>query len=219
MMDVFALIKQERFIALIRHVSCTVMEDVVKALYAGGIRIVEVTFNPSDPQTMNHTSNAIKIAIQGGMITGAGTVLSVRDADAAYEAGACFIVSPNTNHNVVKRTKKLKMLSIPGAYTPNEIVNAYNLGADIVKIFPVLPHQIDYIKVITSSLSHIPFMITGGINPDTIAEFLNSSAIAVAAGASIIKPELVNNKNWNEISRLAEMHLTPIQSLKGKQNV
>lgn len=104
------------------------------------------------------------------------------------------------------------MLAIPGAYTPSEIVKAYKLGADMVKIFPVLPHQIDYVKVVSSPLSHIAFMVTGGVNQDTAADFLNAGAVAVAAGASIIKPELVSQKNWNEISRLAEAHVMTIKN-------
>ena len=211
MMDAFSLIKQQRFIVLARHVSAGAMEDVVKALYKGGIRILEITFDPCDPDTLRNTSKAIKTSIAGGMMTGAGTVLTVVEAEAAHAAGARFIVSPNTNAQVIRRTKELKMLSIPGAYTPSEIVNAHELGADIVKIFPVLPDQLDYIKVVTSPLSHIAFMVTGGINPDTVAGFLNAGAVAVAAGAAIIKPELVRDKNWEEISKLSRMHLDAIK--------
>ncbi len=206
-MDALALIEQQRFIALARHVDVEVMEDVVKALYKGGIRILEIAFDPCDPDTLVKTSQTIKISIAGGMLTGAGTVLTVAGVEAAHAAGARFIVSPNTNAPIVKRTKDLNMLSIPGAYTPSEIVNASELGADIVKIFPILPDQLDYIKVVTTPLSHIKFMVTGGINPGNVAGFLNAGAVAVLAGASIIKPALVCAKNWEEISRLAKMHL------------
>ena len=210
-MDILSFIKQERFIALARHVGTDIIADVAKALYAGGIRILEITFDPGDPDTLKNTAGSIRIAAGTGMLIGAGTVLTVDAAVAAYEAGAAFIVSPNTDEKVIAKTKELNMLSIPGAYTPTEIVNAHEIGADIVKIFPVLPHQLDYVKVVSSPLSHINFMVTGGINPGNAADFLKSGAVAVAAGASIIKTELVRNKNWNEISRLAEEHLLAIK--------
>lgn len=210
-MDSFSVIKKERFIALARHVNLEIIADVAKALYAGGIRILEITFDPSDPDTLKKTAEAIKISIAAGMLTGAGTVLTVDAVEAACAAGAEFIVSPNADEDVISRTKELNMLSIPGTYTPTEIVRAKKIGADIVKIFPVLSHQLDYIKVVTSPLSHIDFMITGGINPDNVAAFLNTGAIAVAAGASIIRQDLLQDKNWQGISRLAEAHLMSIK--------
>lgn len=206
-MDALSFIKQERFIALARHVPLEAMPELVRALHHGGVRILEVTFDPCDPETLLKTRKAIEITRDSGMLAGAGTVLSVEMAEAAHAAGASFALSPDTNAQVIRRTKELGMLSIPGAYTPTEIVNAYALGADIVKLFPILPHQVDYVKVVMSPLAHIPFMVTGGVNPDTAAAFLAAGALAVAAGASLTKPDLLRSKNWAEISRIANLHM------------
>ena len=92
------------------------------------------------------------------------------------------------------------MLSIPGAYTPTEIVNAYDMGADIVKIFPVAPHEVGYLRNVMSPLSHIPFIPTGGINPDTVEEFLKTGAVAVAAGATIVTKDLAEQGDWETIT-------------------
>jgi 2-dehydro-3-deoxyphosphogluconate aldolase / (4S)-4-hydroxy-2-oxoglutarate aldolase len=216
-MDIFEIIKCERFIALTRHVNVDVMEELVKALYEGGIRVLEITFNPSDNNTLTKTAACIAKAVESDMLVGAGTVLNTVMVEAAHKAGAKFIVSPNTDAEVIKRTKELDMLSMPGAYTPCEIVRAHELGADLVKIFPVLPQQVDYVKVVSGPLSHIKFMVTGGINPETAPIFLEAGATVVAAGASIIKPELVHDRKWQEITKLAAAHIKAIKD--GVKNV
>lgn len=211
-MNMFELLQKEKFIALARHVAVADIGDVAQALYAGGLQILEITFDPSDPDTIPKTARAIELALKSGMIVGAGTVLGAEMVDAAHQAGAHFIVSPNTDELVIRRTKELELFSVPGAYTPTEIVRAHSLGANLVKIFPVLPHEVDYVKVVTSPLSHIRFMVTGGITPETIPAFLNAGATAVAAGASLIRSDLVSCKKWNEITHLAQQHRAAIES-------
>lgn len=217
MMDTFEIIKRERFIVLARHINIDVMEELIKALYEGGIRVLEITFDPSDNDTLAKTAACVAKALESKMLVGAGTVLNTAMVEVAYKAGAKFIVSPNTDIKVIRGTKELNMLSIPGAYTPSEIVRAHEFGADLVKIFPVLAYQVDYIKVVTGPLSHINFMVTGGINSETAPLFLEAGASVVAAGASIIKPELVHAKKWREITMLAAAHQKAIKS--GVENV
>lgn len=213
-MDLFNFIKQEKFIALARFVPPEAMEKVAEALYNGGVRLFEIPFNPSRKNTIEETKESIKAARRaagGKLAIGAGTVVSIDFLEAAYEAGASFIVSPNTNINIISRTKELGLLSIPGAYTPTEIQSAYDAGADIVKVFPITVNDIPYLKNIMTPLSHIPFITTGGVNQDTAAAFLEAGAIAVAAGASIVKPELVREGNYAEITRLAKMHIDSVK--------
>ena len=206
-------IKKHRFIAILRNIEPCYVRNVAKALYDGGIRIFEVTFNPSSSTTVNDTKkmiSEINSMYKEDIMVGAGTVLTTEFAQAAYEAGAKFIVSPCTDENVISYTKNHGMISIPGAYTPTEIVNAYNLGADIVKIFPVAPDETGYLKNIISPLSHIPFIVTGGINPDTIEEFLKFNPIAVAAGVTIVTNELARDGEWDKITQNAKNHLIRI---------
>ena len=210
-MSIRSLIEKERFIALARHVPLADIAGLVKALEDGGIRLLEITFDPCDPDTLRTTQKAIKTAVSAGMATGAGTVLSVEAVEAACDAGAQFIVSPNTDEQVMARTKELGRLSIPGAFTPTEIVKAHQMGADIVKVFPVLPHQLDYVKVLTGPLPHIPIMVTGGVNPGNAADFINAGATAVAAGATIVSPAALRARDWRQITERARAHVDAIR--------
>lgn len=197
-----------------RHIACADIKDVIEALYAGGVRIVEITFDPSKDDTIKDVAKSFQIAreMYGDKIcVGAGTVLSKKYAEAAYNASAEFIVSPCTDKRIIAYTKEHGMLSMPGAYSPTEIMNAYGMGADIVKIFPVLPDNIDYLKTIMSPLSHIPFVPTGGINPKTIKEFLNTGAIAVAAGATIVNTTIIKNKQFEIITQSVKEHINGIK--------
>ena len=203
------MIQKHRFIAILRHIPLHTIEGVTRALYKGGIRIIEVTFNPSNPNTIEETKAIIKaVKAQYGdeISVGAGPVITEEFARAAHEAGAECLVSPCTKEHIIAYAKKNGMLSIPGAYTPTEIMNAYDMGADIVKVFPVAPNEVGYLKNVMSPLSHIPFIPTGGINPDTVEAFLATGAVAVAAGATIVTKELAEKGDWETIQTNAKRH-------------
>ena len=209
------LLKKHRFVGIFRHIRPEYALRAAQAMYEGDVRIFEVTFDPSRAATIEETGSIIRQLRENfgtDVSVGAGTVLSVEFAQAAWAAGAEFIVAPNTDARVINFTKEKGMLSIPGAYTPTEIVNAYQLGADVVKIFPVLPDGEAYLKNVISPLSHIPFMVTGGINPDTIEKFLATGATAVAAGATIVTRELVEKGDYDTIRLNALRHTQKIQT-------
>lgn len=208
------LLKKHRFVGILRHIAPQYALEAAKAMYDGGIRIFEITFDPSRENTKEETGGIIRNLRESfgeDVSVGAGTVLSVDFAQAAYEAGAEFIVSPCTNPDVIRYTKEKGMLSVPGAYTPTEIAAAYDLGADIVKIFPILPDGEGYLKNVISPLSHIPFMVTGGINPITIEKFLALGPVAVAAGATIVTKELVEKGDFETIRQNALAHTSKIK--------
>lgn len=207
------LLKKYRFVGIFRHIRPEFALRAAQAMYEGGVRIFEITFDPSRDTTMEETGSIIRQLrdyFGPEVCVGAGTVLSVDFARAAWEAGAQFIVAPNTDEQVIAYTKEKGMLSIPGAYSPTEIMHAYKLGADVVKIFPILPHESAYLKNVISPLSHIPFMVTGGINPDTVETFLATGATAVAAGATIVTRELVEQGDFDTIRENARRHTEKI---------
>ena len=202
-------IKQKRFIVILRHIPAQYAARAAQALYDGGCRVFEVTFDPSDPDTYRETAEilrTIRAALGGDISVGAGTVLDTKMAEVAYQAGAEFLVAPNTDLDVISFAKAHGMLAVPGAFTPTEIQNAWKAGADAVKIFPILPDGEAYLKNVISPLSHIPFLVTGGITPDTIEKFLKFSPVAVAAGASIITKELCEKGDFAKITELALRH-------------
>ena len=208
------LLKKEKFIGLLRNVPIEKTEEVAWAMYKGGVRIFEVTYNPSKKDTVKTVEKQFEILKSSLNDIGicAGTVVFPELVTAAKKCGAKAIVSPNVNLDVIKLTKENKMLSIPGAYTPSEIAYAYDAGADIVKVFPVLPNDILYLKTVMSPLSHIPFITTGGVNPDTINSFLEAGALAVAAGASVVKPELLKENDYKGIEYEAKRHIDEIKN-------
>ena len=209
------LIQKHRFVGILRHIPSELALETVKAMYEGGIRIFEETFDPSKPEEAEKTGNVIRQirdAFGPEVCVGCGTAVDVRYAEIAWRAGAEFVVSPCTDPAVIRFTKEKGMISIPGAYTPTEIQNAYNLGADIVKIFPILPDGLPYLKNVISPLSHIPFMVTGGINPTTVRGFLDTGAVAVAAGATIATRDLVLAGDFDTIRTNAKNHIDEINN-------
>jgi 2-dehydro-3-deoxyphosphogluconate aldolase/(4S)-4-hydroxy-2-oxoglutarate aldolase len=152
---------------------------LTRVLADAGIRYFEVTMN---------TPNALK-AIRllrdqagDGIHIGAGTVTKPEEVDQVQAAGATYIVSPNTNFKVIERTKQLGMFSIPGAFTPTEIMNAYEAGADIVKVFPIRNVGADYIRQLRGPIKDIPFMTTGGVTLELVRPLREAGADAVGVG-------------------------------------
>ncbi len=213
-------IRRERFVVIARNIEPADMATIAEALFEGGVLLLEVTFAQDRQDRIERTKKAISsICARMGtrMRIGAGTVLDLDEVRAARDAGAGYIISPNTKASVIEETKRLGMISIPGAMTPTEIVHAWDCGADIVKLFPADDLGYHYIRNIRSPLSHIPLMATGGVNPDTIPEFLAAGITAVATGITVLKPELVLRRDFAAIAGLARLHVEALRrsSIKG----
>ena len=173
-------ILRNKIVAIIRGADPGDVLRIAGALQLGGVNLVEVTLNsPNALQVISELTGKMK-----SMLIGAGTVLSAGDAELSVEAGAKFIISPNVNIETITATKKLGIVSIPGAYTATEVVNGWSNGGDIIKIFPAT--NADYIKVLRGPLSHIPMMPTGGITPENISEFKKAGAVAFGIGTSLV---------------------------------
>ena len=163
--NVIETIKKEKLIAIVRGIAPEKCLKVAGALYAGGFRLVEITFDQKNPESWATTAAAIKAvseAYSGTMEVGAGTVTSVELVELAASAGAKYIISPDTNIDVIKRTRELGLVSMPGALTPTEILTAYNNGADFVKLFPIANLGPAYVKAVRAPISHVPVMENNG---------------------------------------------------------
>ena len=210
-------ILQEKLVVLFRRVPVEKMGELAKALVRGGVKILEVTFDQEaeNPSALYAQSlRAIRDAVGDALCLGAGTVLTVEQVYAAKEAGAQFILSPSTDHKVIQKTKELGMVSIPGAMTPSEIVAAWNAGADIVKLFPADDLGYHYIWNIRGPLPHIPLIATGGVNPQTIPEFLKRGINAVGTGVSIINRDMLQAGDYAGIEALARAHVQAIADFR-----
>ena len=180
-MSTLSQILEHKIIAIIRGANPADVIKIAYALYAGGIRILEITMNSAQPLTV------IKELIDkfgSRMIIGAGTVLDVDSAKKAVAAGASFILSPIVDIEVIKIAKNLGVVNIPGAYTATEIYYAYKNGADIVKVFPATSPS--YLKDIAGPLPQIPLLPTGGVTLENIKDFKNAGAVGFGIGSALV---------------------------------
>lgn len=204
---------RQKIIAIIRGADEQQALAVAKALYAGGISLVEVTFNQKAPETFIHTANAIRsIRDQMGdqMLVGAGTVTSIELVRLAADAGASYIISPDVDEAVIHETKRLGLVSIPGAYTPTEAKQAYNAGADFVKLFPCVGDAPAYIKALCGPLNHIPFLAVGGVNADNAADFLKAGAVGIGVGGSLVNKKWLDDGLYSKITEEAMLFVANI---------
>jgi len=182
-----------KIIAIVRGVEPEKAQKVAQALYEGGIRMVEVTFNQKDPSSFEKTAQAIRLICETmgeKMLVGAGTVTSTALVDIAAKAGAGYIISPDTDVEVIRHTRELGLVSIPGAYTATEAKQAHNAGADFIKLFPCIADAPAYVKALCAPFNHMRFLAVGGVNADNAAAFLKAGAVGVGVGGSLV------NKAW-----------------------
>jgi 2-dehydro-3-deoxyphosphogluconate aldolase/(4S)-4-hydroxy-2-oxoglutarate aldolase len=214
-MKTLDLIHKYKVISIIRGLSPEYILKTVQALYDGGIRLVEVTFNQKSKTCIEDGMKSISIIKKnfGDDITvGAGTVMNLEQVCAAKNAEATYILAANVNKEVIKLANALDMVSIPGAYTPTEIAEAYEAGADIIKLFPASEMGISYIKAITAPLNHIPMMAVGGINESNMMDFLNIGLNGVGVGSNIVKNSIVLEGKYNEITKRAKLYTNQINT-------
>lgn len=195
---------ETKIVAIVRSPSSAELVQVARALFDGGIRAIEVTFT---------VPNAIRVLEQiaaelgQDIVLGAGTVLDAETARLAILAGAEFIVAPNTNAEVIQMCRRYSKVVIPGAFTPTEVVHAWELGADIVKIFPAEVGGPAYIRALKAPLPHIRLMPTGGVNLQTVGDFLKAGASCLGIGAQLVEPRAVAERNYSRISELARQYV------------
>ena len=214
-MDAIGELKRTRLVVLARGVSREVLVKGVCAIADAGVTLFESTFDHRREDCIAENAekiSALVAALGDRMVVGAGTVLSPDEVRAAHDAGASFIVSPDADPDVIAETKRLGMASIPGAMTPTEIKRAHALGADVVKLFPADDVGYHYIKNLKGPLPHIPLMVTGGVNPRTIPEFLSCGVLAVGTGVTIFRPDLVTAEDYEGIKALAREHVEAIRA-------
>ena len=203
------IINQNKVIAIVRGVEKDKIKDTAKALYDGGIRLIEVTFNQSSKTSIEDTVESIKAiskSMGDNICVGTGTVMTIEQTKAAVNAGAKYIISPNTDEDVIKETKKLGAISIPGAFTPSEVVEAYKMGADYVKLFPAGLLGIAYIKALIAPISNIPLMAVGGIDHHNLKEFLSTGIAGVGVGSSLVDKNLIKQRKWDELTLLSKKY-------------
>ena len=199
-----------KIVAIVRGIPSTQIVGLASALEKGGVNCIEVTFDQSSEEKAKDTLasiRAIKEALGDRMCVGAGTVMSPEQVRQAVEAGAEYMISPNVDEEVIRETKRLDKVSIPGAMTPTEAAFAYKCGADIVKMFPAGILGAGYIKAVKAPLKHIPLTAVGNVNVDNCAEFIKAGAVGVGVGGSLVSAKLVAEGRFDEITATARAYV------------
>lgn len=182
------------------------------ALCEGGLACAEVTFRTEA------AAESIKIMSENHpeMMVGAGTVLTVEQVDEAVAAGAKFIVSPGLNPEVVKYCLDKEIPITPGVVTPSEMEQAIELGLNLVKFFPAEPSGgLAMIKAVAAPYTMLKFMPTGGINPNNVKEYLKDDKIFACGGSWMVKGNLVDEGNFDEIKRLTKEAVEIVKEIRG----
>ena len=208
-------IEKNKLIVICRGIYGDNLLNLSQALYEGGIRLIEVTFDQANPDCMEKTTQAIsalKNKHQDAMLIGAGTVLSPLQVECAYNAGASYIISPNVNPAVIKKTKELELISIPGAMTPTEILYASELGADFVKLFPATTLGMRYIKDIRGPINHIKLVAAGGVTEENLPEYLNLHFAGAGISNRLTDPTLIAENNFAEFTRRAKVFVDIVKN-------
>lgn len=188
-------------VAVIRAQSGDQLVEVAEALLAGGVEVMEVTFTvPGAARVIERVADKLGDRI----LLGAGTVLDTETARTALLAGAEFIVSPSTQVGVIEMCRRYGKLCMPGAFTPTEVVTAFQAGADIVKVFPCDVGGPAYLKALHGPLPQIPLMPTGGVNLDTAADYLQAGACALGVGGCLVEAKAVANRDFARVTELAQ---------------
>ena len=204
-MDTLGIIKESKLIAIARGLYGSRLIEASLALYRGGVRAFEVTFEQD--KSIGLTTDAISRLTENlpaDAVIGAGTVLSRSQVDEARNAGARFVISPNTDKAVIELTKQSGMVSIPGAMTPTEIVNAHTYGADIVKLFPAGVLGLEYFKAVRAPLAHIPLAAVAGITINNIRDFYNAGAVAFGISSTLYNKKSIAESDYNALIKTAQ---------------
>ena len=201
-------IEKNKIIVIMRGFTTEQLINSVSAMEKGGIRLVEVTFDQSGKTSDEETAEyirALKENFGDKMRIGAGTVMTEKQVELAYGAGAEFIISPDCYEPVIRKTREFGMVSIPGAFTPTEAANAHRFGADFVKLFPNSELGISYLKALIAPLSHVKFLAVGGVNHENMADYLKAGAKGIGVATAIADKKAIAADDYEEITRRAKL--------------
>ncbi len=211
MSSLFERVTECGVIAVLRAKSSAELLDVSNALYAGGVTAIEVTM--TTPGALE-VIKGVASELGGKVVVGAGTVLDPETARACILAGADYVVSPTLNEETVRLTKRYGKVSIPGAFTPTEVLRAWDSGADAVKVFPTSSVGPQYLKDLKGPLPQIPLVPTGGVSVETCGDFIRAGAIAVGAGSALVDSKAVAAGNWQAITDTAKRMVEEVRKAR-----
>jgi 2-dehydro-3-deoxyphosphogluconate aldolase / (4S)-4-hydroxy-2-oxoglutarate aldolase len=198
-------------VAVVRSHDSDQLVDVTRALADGGVGVVEITM------TVPHALDVLRQvhkALGDRVLLGAGTVLDPETARAVLLAGAEYIVAPTVNIEVIRLCQRYDKLVMPGAFTPTEILAAWEAGADIIKVFPADVVGPAFFKAVRGPLPQVRLMPTGGVDLTSAAAFLQAGACCLGVGSQLVEPKAVAERNFGRIRDLARQYVSIVQQTR-----
>ena len=210
---VIQCLQETGIVAIVRGTGKNEILQIAEALYEGGVRAVEVTCNTPGYLGMIQT---LSEEMGDKMLIGAGTVLSPVTAQLVIDAGAKFVLAPDFNPEVVKLVHQNQKLAVPGVATPSEMLAAFRLGVDVVKLFPAGALGARYLKDVRGPLNNAAVMPVGGITLDNLAEFVQAGAFAFGIGGELVDKKAVAAGDYQKITEKAKQFIAAFKQAKAK---
>ncbi len=198
-------------VAVVRSPDSEQLVEVCRALADGGVTVAEITMTVPDAL---HVLGRVRAALGDRVLLGAGTVLDPETARAALLAGAEYVVAPAVNREVIRVCRRYGKLVMPGAFTPTEILTAWEAGADVVKVFPADVLGPAFFKAVRAPLPQVRLMPTGGVDLKTAADFLRAGACCLGVGGQLVEPKAVAERNFERIRELARQYVAVVQQTR-----
>jgi 2-dehydro-3-deoxyphosphogluconate aldolase/(4S)-4-hydroxy-2-oxoglutarate aldolase len=200
-------------VAVVRAPDGRQLVEVVQALAQGGVSVVEITM--SVPGALD-VIRQVRRELGDRVLLGAGTVLDTETARAVLLAGAEYIVSPTLNFDLIRLCRRYDKMVMPGAFSPTEILAAWEAGADIVKVFPAEVVGPAFFKALRGPLPQIRLMPTGGVDLTTAGDFLKAGACCLGVGSQLVDPQAVAKGDFDKIRDLARQYANIVKQTRGQ---
>lgn len=204
-------IEQSHVVAVVRLDDLSKAVDLTRALVAGGVTAVEFTF--TNPQAANVISE-VRRSVGSDAFVGAGTVLDPETARIAILAGAEYIVTPSFRPETITMCRRYSIPSVIGAFTPTEILSAWEAGADYIKVHPASLGGPKYFKDVLAPFPHIKLIPSGGVTLDNAADFIRAGAVAVALGSALVDPKAIEAGDWKSVTDRARRLFDAVDAAK-----
>ena len=199
--DIVQHLEASGVVAIIRLKDGAALPRVVDALAAGGVRALEITMTV--PGAIEHIRQ-VSSTLPAGFVLGAGTVVDADTAKRVIDAGAKFVVSPVSRPEVIEACHRRDTPVLPGCFSPTEILNAWDAGADIIKVFPATSLGPGYLKDVHGPLPHVKLCPTGGVSLDNAGDWIRAGAAAVGVGSALVEALAIAAGDFHKITENAK---------------
>ena len=216
-MNFHELFHETKLIAILRGVPSDQLFELLDCLYNNGIRLAELTYDATDDIPDEMTASDIGRAatyMEGRMLIGAGTVIRREQVELTKAMGGKFIISPNMDPEIIRYTKELDMISMPGAMTVSEVCDAVNAGADYVKLFPVSVLGPGFVKAILAPLRNAKLVAVSGVTPNNIDEYLTSGCVGAGIGTGFFTTAMLEENRFDLVAQNIQSYVQAIKAVK-----